>query len=509
MKTDLMRTALNACLIPLCLLALAARAPAQDEPAEVRMLRLRDGSFQFGTIAAHDPDGIVFVRLDTGGRARIPWSFLHPEEDVELRTRLGYVDLTGDEVLVQAERLSTVDGMEFVGRVVDRTANSILLKTNTGTIPVPINRLSGAPAVVQVSALDVYTRAELYAQQQALADLSTPAGNFELARYCERVLDFAHAVEHYRKAAELDPAYRKDDVAAGLARATEKAARQDQVDWLAQVDDLVGRKAFDQALAQAEAFAGKFPDSPLLPDAKKKKDRALKARDRYLLERVGLLWPLKAAQIARNHSAEASFEAVLGYLDGQMSKDVLDAVTKAAQAITKEATTDVVRRTWTQRRKERWQRASYGLGTWLLGRDAALKGEQKQEAEKPPANEKDKERADLEKKLQRFLQNQEMARKSKSTADQKDERDAAWKELPGVARAGWILAYYAENSGDFEVMAKPLFSNCRECGGTGTRTLTLAGANVAREAIGKQTTDQVIECPACHGLGVVRRISYR
>jgi hypothetical protein len=119
-----------------------------------------------------------------------------------------------------------------------------------------------------------------------------------------------------------------------------------------------------------------------------------------------------------------------------------------------------------------------------------LKGEQK-EAEKPPVTEKEKERADLEKKLKNFLQNQEMARKSRSTADQKDERETAWKELPGVARAGWIMAYYAENSGDFEVMPKPQFSACRTCGGTGTVLVSVAGANVSRAEIGTGNTEQV------------------
>ncbi|MCY2961246.1 MAG: hypothetical protein NTY35_13880 [Planctomycetota bacterium] len=487
---------------------LASLASAQDVSAETRMLRLRDGTFQWGAIAAHDPEGLVFVRLDTGGRARLAWSFLHPEEELELKTRFGYIDLTGDEILVEAERIVTTDGLELVGRIVDRTPDSIVVKTNTGTIPVPKNRISAAPTLVRVNALDVWTRSELYAQQQATADLTTAAGNYELARFCERILDFARAAEHYKKTAELDPKFQKDDVAAGLARATEKAARQDQIDWLADVDDLVGRKKFDEALARAEAFAAKFPDSPLIPDAKKKKDRATKARERFLAERVMQLWFQKSANIARNKSSEPSFEATLAYLDGQMQKDVLDAVTKAAQAITKDANNDVVRRLWNGRRKERWQRSSYGLGTWLLGKDAALKGEQKEEA-KPPATAADKERADLEKKLQRFLQNQEMARKSKSSADQKDEREVAWKELPGVARAGWILSYYAENSGDFEVMSKPLFGACRECGGTGTRLLSIAGANVARSEIGKASNEQVIECPTCHGLGVVRRISYR
>ncbi|MBL8861298.1 MAG: hypothetical protein JNK02_04720 [Planctomycetes bacterium] len=496
-------------LLTLVLLApCATRVVAQDAPPETRLLRLANGGFQWGSILAHDPDGLVFARLDNGGRARLPWSYLHPEEELELKTRLGYVDLSGDEVLVDAERLVTNDGLEIVGRIVDRTADAIVVKTSAGTIPVPKNRLDTPPTIVRVSALLVWTRAELYAQEAAVRDLTSAQGNFDLGRFCERILDYAHAAQHYAKTAEIDPAFQASEVATALARAREKAARQDQIDWLSGVDDLVGRKKFDEALARAEAFATKFPDSPLLPDAKKKKDRVLKARERHLAERVAQLWPSKAAQIARAKSTEGSFEAVLAYLDGQMQKDVLDGVTLAAQAISKEATSDVVRRLWIGRKKERWQRASYGLGTWLLGKDAALKGEQK-EPPKAPVTAAEKERADLEKKLQRFLQNQEMARKSKSSADQKDERDTAWKELPGVARAGWILAYYAENSGDFEVMPKPLFGNCRECGGTGTRTIAIAGANVARSEIGRQSNEVVIECPTCHGLGVVRRISYR
>ncbi len=489
-------------------LACGAAHASQDAEAEVRMLRLRDGSIQWATIAAHDPEGLAILRLDTGGRARLPWSYLHPEEERDLRTRFGYVDLTGDEVLVEALRLTTTDGMEVVGRIVDRTADAILLKTSTGTVPVPKARLAGPPTTVQVNALEIWTRNELYALQQATADLTTAEGCYDLARFCERILAFAQAAEHYQKARELDPSFKKDEIGIAIERATGKAARQDQVDWLAGVDDLVGRRRFDDAVARAEAFAQKFPDSPMLPDAKRKHDRAVKARERYLLDRIGQLWPVKAAQIARTKSLELNFEGALSYLDGQMSADVLAAVTKAAQAITKEATSDAVRRMWTQRRKERWNRASYGLGTWLLGKDAALKGEKKEE-EKPPANEKEKERADLAKKLERFLQNQEMARKSKSTGEQKDERETSWKELPGIARAGWMLAYYAENSGDFEVMSKPLFSSCRECGGTGTRLISLSGANVSKEAVGKATTDQVIECPTCHGLGVVRRVSYR
>ncbi len=483
---------------------------AEDAPAApATMLRLRDGSIQWGTIQTHDPDGIVFERLDTGGRVRLPWTFLHPEEERALRNRFGYVDLSGDEVMIDADHIVTVEGAEIVGIIIDRSGDTILVKTASATVPVPKNRISGSPTVVQVPATDVFTRAELYAQGLSNADTSSADGNFELARWCERILDFAHAVEHYKKAGSLDATFKSEDVRVSLERATQKAARQDQVDYLADVDSLIGRRRFDDALARADAFKEKFPDSPLLAEAKKAHDRSIKARDKFVADRVATLWFLRSGQLARTMSAKLGIEEAINYLGEQMSKDVLDYVTKESAAITKEANPDVVKKLWLARKRLRWSRASYGMGTWLLGKDAALKGNEAQKTDAKPLTEKDKERAELEQKLERYLKNQEMARKAKTTAEQSDDREAAWKELSPDNRASWMLAYYVENSGDFEVDPKPTFAACRECGGEGTRTVSLAGANVSRTAVGKGVNETKMECPTCHGLGVVRRISYR
>lgn len=494
------------CVAPFMLASIHAQ---QDSTPAATMLRLRDGSVQWGTITANDPEGIVFERLDNGGKVRLAWSFLHPEEERDLRNRFGYVDLSGDEVMIDADRIVTVEGVEIVGLIIDRSGDVVLVKTDTATIPVAKNRIAGAPTIVQVPATEVYTRAELYAQRLSNVDTSTAEGNFQLAQWCERILDFAHAVEHYKAAATLDATYRPEDVRVSTERATEKAARQDQIDYLADVDALIGRRRFDDALGRADAFKDKFPNSPLLANAKKAHDRVLKAREKYVTELVSAMWFVRTGQLARTMSTKLGYEEALNYVGAQMSKDVLDYVTKQASVLTKDATPDVVKKLWAQRKKVRWQRASYGLGTWLLGRDAALKGSEEKKPDAKPVTEKDKERADLEKKLERFLQNQEMARKAKTSNEQKDDREAAWKELSIDNRAGWILAYYCENSGDFEVDPKPTLAACRECGGTGTRVLSLAGGNVSRSAVGKQSTDTKLECPACHGIGGVRRISYR
>jgi hypothetical protein len=487
-----------------------ARSQAGEAPASATMLRLRDGSIAWGTILAHDPDGIQFERLENGGRVRLAWSFLHPEEERDMRQRWGYVDLSNDEVMIDADRIQTIEGAEIIGLIIDRSGDNFLVKTSSATIPLPKTRVAGAPTTVQVPAIEVFTRPELYAQKLANSDTTSADGEYQLAQWCERILDYAHAVEHYKRAKEIDAKFRTEDVRQALERAVDKAARQDQIDYLNDIDGLVGRRKFDDALARIDAFAQKFPDSPLLPQAKKVHDRVIKARDAYMTDRTATLWILRSGQVARTASVKMMYEEALNYCGGQMGKDVLDGVTKEMLKLSKESTPDAVKKLWLQRKKQRWNRASYGLGTWLLGKDAALKGnDEKAETPKVAVNEKDKERLELEKKLQRFLQNQELARKAKSNADQTDDREKAWKEMSPDARAGWMLAYYCENSGDFEVNPKPTFSACPECGGTGTLVMALAGGNVSRSAIGKASTDTKMECPTCHGLGVTRKISYR
>lgn len=499
---------LRSLLLSLLVLLVAptrARAWSEDEP--VMQFQLRGGAIQWGTLRSHDPEGLTFVRLDNGGTVRLPWGALDPRQERELRVELGYIDLTGDEVMMSADRLELTDGTELIGVIVDRTPDAILIKTSTATVPVPKNRIGGPSTTVQVPALTVYTKEELYSRELATTPTS-PNGQYALAQYCERILDFAHAAEHYKKAAELDPGFRPDDVRAAVARATEKAKNQDQLDYLSQIDLSLARRRYDEAAARADAFASKYPDSPLIADAKKKKDRVIKARDRYIGDQVANLWLTRASRLANKAAIEKTYSQVLAYLDGEMKKELAEVVTKDALKISKEVTTESVRQLWAKRSRIHWYRASYGYGTWLLGEDAALKG---QETEKPKEvlTEKDKERAELEQRIQRFLKNQEMARKGKEASEKKDDAEAAWKELSSAARAGWILAYYAENSGDFEVGPKPLFAACRECGGKGVLEIAYVGMNPSKTATGKGSQNETVECPTCHGLGVIRRILYR
>ncbi|MBK7641750.1 MAG: hypothetical protein IPJ19_01655 [Planctomycetes bacterium] len=508
-----------ASLILALLLGLAAPlapARAQEANPDVIMLQLRDGAFRFGSVQSHDPDGMVFARLDNGGIAHIPWSLLEPRQSDELRRRFGYVDLATEEVLMMADKLSTVDGKEVIGLILDRTANELLIKIAGSTLTLPKDRIAGAAVPIEVPARLVYTTDELYARELAAVPGTDAAANYEIAQYCEKVLDFAHAAEHYQKAATLDPSFHSDDIRAALQRTAEKAKNAAQLEYLGDVDTLIARKQYDEALARADAFAERFPGSPYVNEAKKKHERVLKARDAYIASLVRVRFLETAARLARTASTKFTFEQTMGYLESTMKTELLASVTKDVQVLTKQLDSDAVHKLFAQRDKKklRWERASYGYGTWLLGKERALKGEQiaenPKEGEKKPQTALDKQRAALNEQIQRYLQNRELVQKAKSDGEKSEDREAFWRDFSSTGRSQWILAYFAEYGGEFEVSPKPLFDNCRECGGTGVRIISLAGANVAQTQGNRpSSTEEKLNCEACHGLGRVRRISYR
>lgn len=511
MLTLLTRAALCAGLF----LAAPVPARAQDPAPEVLMLELRDGSFRFGTIQSHDPDGISFTRLDNGGVARIPWEMLDPRQSDELRRRFGYVDLSSEEVTMTADKLTTVEGKDVIGLIIDRTPDALVLKQAGSTLTLPKSRVAGAAVPVEVNVRLIYTRDELYARELAAVPGDDAASHYEIARYCEKVLDFAHAAEHYQKVRTLDANFLPDDIQAALTRTAEKAKNLEQLEYLDDIDTLTAQRHYDEALAKADAFAERYPNSPFAGEARKKHDRVLKARDKFMVDFVREHWFLSAARLARNASTKFTFEQTISYLEGQMKTDLVAAVTKDVQTISKQLDPDAVRKLFNQRPKKqlRWERASYGMGTWLLGKERALKGEQPDDPKDKAAqaqSDLDKKRAALNEQIQRFLQNREMVAKSKTDSEQSEDREAFWREFSSTGRSQWILAYYAEYGGDFELNPKPLFDNCRECGGTGVRVVSLAGANVSKNQGNKPAaTETKVNCEACHGLGRVRRVSFR
>jgi hypothetical protein len=495
---------------------------AIDAPST--MLRLRSGAIAFGEILAHDPDGIRFRMLETGGELPLPWSVLDPTEADELRLRYGYVEAEAEELLLDADRLELANGAEVVGRIVNRSDTHLWVKRAEGTIPIPKTQVRGAITSVRAPALDLFTREELYQEkafelQGRLAAEGRPGAQAheELARYAERLFDYAHALEHYQRAAERDPTYEPARLAQDVARAQEKAAQQQQVDHLARIDLERARKRYPQAIELLAQFRALYPKSPLLADLAKLQERVAKAQERDLRDEIVSRWHFWAVRLAREAARKVTLEEVQGYLDENMAEELAAKVRDDVQAIAKGIDVDQVRRLWADRKGGKHRTATYGLGTWLLGENARAELDQTREKKvaEPPKGTQAEARKRLEERIKRYLENQKLTRQSQGEQAEGEDPQAFWEGWNWAGRAQWILAYFAEKSGEFRDL-QARFENCRECGGTGARDVLFTGnaasAGDDGDGDGKPRANSgevLVPCPTCHHIGIVRRIRYR
>jgi tetratricopeptide (TPR) repeat protein len=502
-------------------LLVAQDLPAQEAgapPAPPIMLPLQDGGILFGTILAHDPEKLRFRRLETGGELDLPWSYLDPAEAQRMRLALGYVETEAEELLVDAERLELSDGSVLVGHIESRSESDLRLKRAESTLTIPLDRIRGPITSVQVPALDVFTREELYQQKAfelqgrlALSGRSGAEAHDQLARHAERLLDYARALEHYTRALELDPTFEGARLTQAIKRCQAKAALQEEVDALGEIDRFRARKDYERALAALADFPRRFPTSPLLEDWNRLKERVARAQERDLRAEIVERWHHWSLRLAQEAARKETYEEVLGYLDEKMSQDVLDKVRADVERIAPGILPDEVRRLWNERKGPAYRSASYGLGTWLLGEaaraelDAKEQGKTQDPNAAPGPGTQAAARKKLEERIARYLENQKLAR---AAAEQEGSGAEApqtfWAGWTSAGRKQWILAYYAEKSGDFRDI-QPRFSPCRECGGTGQRDVLFTGSAIAGDKAGSV----LIPCQACRTIGIVRRIRYR
>jgi hypothetical protein len=526
---DTFATAAWALLLPLFF---AQPAPAvQDAGASstgassaLVLLELSDGQVLWGQILSHDAEHLDFLRADTGGRVRLPYKRLDQTQAQRLLETFGYVDHSGDELQVEADKLVLFDGSELVGRIVLRSEGKLWVKTAGATVPVPLANLRGGATPVRTSALAVFTRQELYQEEARKVDPQSAASLFAFGEFCERIRDFAHALESYQACSALDPGFKQAEVAARSARARVRAENQAQVDWLEKIDKLRARDRFADAATELTAFYEAHPKSPLAPDAAKLRSRVERERDAKLRRRTSESWHLWAAKLieSKARERELSLDAAIGSIEEQASEMIATAVhQQLVKEFGEDLTVDVVRRYWKERKNVRSRMASYGLGTWLLGEGPALKGLVKETQAQPAATSAtDQQAREFAEKLARYLKSQEGARKNKSSQDESEDRDQFWQEFSSASRAQWLLAYYAENSGDMEVVGVRAAS-CSECGGTGAREVVDANAapgasqndrgsrGQAGASPGSTGGSRVVACRTCRGLGIVRRVVFR
>lgn len=491
----------------------ASTPSAEGTPA---LIELRSGQGLWALIESHDPDGLWLRRIDQGGRVHVPWGSLRARQADALRRDFGYAEAEGEPPLVQAERVPLTDGKEAIGVIVHHSDDALHLKTANALLAIPKSRIAGPATPVQVPALDVYTKDELYDlyRRERAAELGAPGpaaapAHARLARDCERMLDFAHAIQHYELALQADPQHDAEALRAAAARAKQKLAAQAQLDELGAIDTLRRRGQFDAALALSADFRQRNPSSPLAPEAKSLHERVLKAQQRELRDRVAEVWFRQTERVIRDAARELGYQAALTWTETQLQAEVLGRVVEELKPISRELTPELAQGLFAARARGRLRKASYGLGTWLLGEDRARKGldpeaEVKAKSERESGTSAQQQLAD---NLKRYLENQELARKAASGAgDPEDDPEAYWGEMNVNERTQWLLAYWVENAG-LAQLVRVTAENCPGCGGTGLREVAYVGTGKGNAGGGGGTRQQ--PCATCHTIGLIRRVVFR
>ncbi|MCA9000462.1 MAG: hypothetical protein KDB61_00970 [Planctomycetes bacterium] len=484
---------------------------AQTSTSEAMMLRFPDGNVRIGYLEGHDANGIRFRSARHGGVVSLPWERLHEEQSLALKTALGYVAVDEEELLIPVERLVLVNGQEIVGVILSKEGENFVMKVGGNSQVVPKNRVVSVTGGELAPALDVYKAEELYAQALANLKPDEALSHVELAQYCERILDFPHAIAHYTSAIALrDGTEETGPWQMALERASVKAQQADQLERLREIDRLRRRSLFPQAMEKVVAFRQTYTDSPLIDDLNKAEALVVRTKERVLGERIQARWFYRTTQMIRAMARQKgqTMESLVDKLDSDWTETLRATVAEDVRNLEPEITPDMVGQFWAQRRKGRFHVATYGDGTWMLGEDRAAAGLEKSERKQtdgPPDGNSGPE-SDFQKRVQKFLENQRRAARASFSGrkDQVEERQATWDAMSLDAQAMWLLAYYAEFSGEFEV--RPAVAHlCRTCGGNGALETVEVGVTRNQNSQGGRLS----RCRTCHGVGIVRRVRFR
>lgn len=484
-------------------------APPSLPTEPVAQLRLRDGRIVWGWVAEHDPDSVVIQRLSNGGRATLPWSHLDPTQEAELKELFGYVDLTAQEITVQASRIPLRTGEEIVALITSRSDQYLEVKNAGGILQIPVLNLAGTILSEQVPAREIYTRDELYelearrfAPELLAGGPAAAEAHFELGRYSERIFDFRRALVHYSQIADADPTFEHPDLEASLARAERRAQAQEQADMLDEIDRLRARNLYPKAVELLERFPEVYPDSPLTEDLVDLRDSVLRDRERDMIAEVERRWHHWVRRVARDKASDDNYESVLAWMEEGMAEEVTEKVAEDLQRYEVGVSVERIRELWGQRAARRNQRATYGIGTWMLGREGARAGLEEESEETAGNDPRSEERQQIEERIQRYLRNQQVASAGGREEEGADPQEF-WEQWSANGRAQWMVAFYAEQSGDM-LVTRATVRPCRECGGTGVYEFASMGGGGS----GNNST-RLMQCNQCHGVAVIRRVSYR
>jgi hypothetical protein len=472
-------------------------------PADI--VRLDDGTLVHGEIVEFDEaTGLTIRRADTGGRLELRWEHLPASEVRRIKSARGF---TGEEVepfLVPVVHLVMRNGTTETGILVEDGGRDVYtLRRRHGTDSFPKQYVRSVESG-RVEGLAVYDPDELY---QVVLDVrgvpSDAAGHLAVAVACEGAGLYERARGHYAAVQQLDPALKRDLIAARLERVGIKIEDREETAFLDEIRNRLFKNQFDDALALIEDFRARYPASRQLGDlATLEGDVGRRRREHYGGKIVSDYFSFlgkSIGEIARTDGI--TLGAALELLDGSVHDEIVDRL-----AATYRMTPEGIGQLWEARRGGSVRTSSYGTGTFILGKTKALDWVGTKAADAPAEEEAQGEEVeeDLQKRIEDVLKRRaEEAKRRRSQTSSDNELsegitpDEWWERTETDDRVRWMTAYFAENSGHLELLrAKP--RNCRTCEASGFI-----------EVMNEKGEVEARTCSTCKGLKYERLVNFR
>lgn len=475
-------------------------------PAAAQTLQLRDGRVLVGEVVDANSEGLSFRRLDNGGLLELSWDDLSVLFAERIRRQEGLVVEDDSLVTVQADVIKFLVGgitEEVSGVITEWTDTHVLLKRKSGVLPIVRNTIRDVRQR-EVAALEIYTTAEWYALKLAeIAPGDDPDAHVRLAEEMRRVGMYEKTIEHLEKAQELGGGRSAAQIPSMLQRAHVLAESAEERDMLSQIRALRNREEFEKATALIAEFEQRFPTSKLARELDREKQRLAAAREVFLVERMRQLWDRTVRTLADQAAKdrELSVVAARTYAEDQMVRDVFQRMAEVLEVEPREA-----EELWAKRLEHGHIRTtlySYGIGSWLLGADAVVKGTKRESG--PGAggrtgsgdSAQDRELERLVRRMRELAQRGRQAAAQRRGDQGEETEEDWWRDASRDDRTSWLRAYFAEFSGRMEVM-RAYATECATCNGEG---------NLVEIATSGQ--EQKRTCPLCHGTRFTRAIRVR
>lgn len=496
----------------LLLLALIA-SPSLQQPAlsaedADELVRLRDGRLMIGLIEEHDLDGFQLGLARSGGRLRLSWSDLFPGEAERLRDKLGYKNAVSVPT-TSAHRVLLRNGKEVIGRILRQDAAGIEVRTLDATVLIPPRMVAAPPEEIVVDAATVLTPEQFYLERLPAVPAEDAYAQFLFAQELQQMFALERARERYAAARQLAAADGDQPLITRVDGATKRLdeliLNRAEAAALEAIRRAMYREQFEAAEAGLLAFATDFPQPRLRSEFLDLRGKFQTERELAITRYLARNWYVRVMDEVKRRALdrETGVDQLLAWVESELPTAVRQRLVAELAGMDDELDPTMLDGLWSRRTSENVarHRASFGEGTWILGEERARSG---MEAEKPEEQDDGKTAAqkEMEERVQRYLKNLEAQRRAATgnAAEGEATPDDWWRAASVTERAQFLLAYYAEYSGDFEVTSFE-FKPCPTCGGTGVIETIETGAQ------GSQ--NKRLRCSICHGVAVRRALSFR